>query len=97
MWFGDIETLDEQRQQLCGRAEGAVGGEEGAHEVQVRVYVVCETFHQLEQRSTLGRVVGVLNNTHCSCKSENRYIRLPSGVITVESKNRFKNKLDAYM
>lgn len=60
MWLGDIETLDEQRQQLCRRAEGAVGGEEGAHEVQVRVHVVCETLHQLEQRRTLGTMVGNL-------------------------------------
>lgn len=51
--LGDAEPLDEQRQQLAGLAEGAVGGEEGAHERQVGVHVVREALHQLEQRGAL--------------------------------------------
>lgn len=51
--LGDVEPLDEQLEQLGRRAEGAVGGQERAHQVQVRVDVVREPLHQLQQRRAL--------------------------------------------
>ena len=48
-----MKALNEQGQQLHGRGEGAVGGEEGLHEDGRGVDVVGEPLHQLEEGGAL--------------------------------------------